>query len=359
MDLRPSSAHIWTHCAAQPRMAAAVPAELPGDPAREGTCAAWVAEMVLTGAAPTCADLVGQSHPNGWLVEPDMTHRIQKYVDLLRSYGGKLFVERKVRLNNHIAGTPDAWGLVDDDHTLRADDLKYGFNVVEPFRNPQVGIYAGSILRHLTSRGVTVRRVVIGIYQPRAYHPAGIHRTWVCDPETLMAFVQEIEEAGSRAQAPDAPATPGEHCEYCPAAATCPAVAHANYRVFDAVAVAQQRHMTAQEMVEELEFLRIAGDMLKGRTSAVHAEAEARIHKGEHLPGWHMEQRAGQRRFKVPADVVRAMTGINPEVAKMITPAELERLGADPAAVAHMTETPRTKPALRKIAPGYFKNLFK
>lgn len=358
MDLRPSSAHIWTHCAAQPRMAAIVPPEVPTDPAREGTCAAWVAEMVLTGAEPDCAAMVGQSHENGWLIEIDMARRIQKYVDLVRSYGGKIDVERKVRLNPYIAGTPDCYAVLTDS-VLRVDDLKYGFGVVEPFQNHQISIYAAAVLRHLDSRGVKINRVVIGVYQPRAYHPAGIHRTWSVYPETLMEFVHTIEVAGEAAQSPTAPATAGEHCEYCPAAATCPVVARANYRTYTAICTDQQRHMSAAEMVEELDFLRVASDMLKGRMSAVTAEAEARIVKGEHLPGWHMEQRAGQRRFKFSAAVVWALTGINPEVAKMVTPAELERLGADGVAVAALTETPRTKPALRKIAPGYFKGLFK
>jgi hypothetical protein len=359
MDLRPSSAHIWTQCAAQPRMAAQVPPEVPTDPAREGTCAAWVAEMTLTGAVASCADLVGQSHANGWLVEIDMARRIQKYVDLVRSYGGEIHVERKVRLNQYVAGTPDSYAVLSADFVLRVDDLKYGFDLVEPARNPQISIYTGAILRQLAARGVVIRRVVIGVYQPRAYHAAGIHRTWSCHPEALMAFVHEIEAAAERAQAPDAPATAGEHCEYCPAAATCPVVARANYRTFTALCNNQQRHMTAQEMVEELEFLQASSDMLKGRMSAVHAEAEARIQKGEHLPGWHMEQRAGQRRFKFPADLVKAMTGIDPRSPKMVTPAELERMGADESVVAAITEIPRTKPALRKIAPGYFNNLFK
>jgi hypothetical protein len=359
MDLRPSSAHIWTQCAAQPRMAAMVPPEVPTDPAREGTCAAWVAELTLTGAVAQCTDLVGQSHENGWLVEIDMARRIQKYVDLVRSYGGEIHVERKVRLNKNIAGTPDSYAVLTADKVLRVDDLKYGFGVVEPVRNPQISVYAGAVMRQLLARGVVIQRVVIGVYQPRAYHPAGIHRTWSTYPENLMAFVHEIETAGERAQDPNATPTAGDHCEYCPAAATCPVVAHANYRVYDALTNDRQRHMNAQELVEELEFLRVASDMLKGRSSAVHAEAEARIQKGEHLPGWHMEQRAGQRRFKFPADVVRAMTNVNPVVHKMVTPAELERLGADEKVVAALSETPRTKPALKKIAPGYFTNLFK
>ncbi len=359
MQLRPSAAHIWTKCSANPLMASMMPAEVPGDAAREGTCAAWVAEMVLTGVVTSASEMIGRNHENGWLVEPDMARHIQKYIDHLRAHGGKIFVERKVRLNPLIEGTPDAWALLDDDGVLHGDDLKYGYGIVEPYKNPQVSIYLGAIIRFLTARGVTIKRVVVGIYQPRAWHPAGIYRTWECFPEELMEFVHEIELAGEKTQEQNPVAIPGDHCEHCAAASTCAALAAANYRVYDMLCARVQRHMTAVEMAEELMFLEKAEEMLQGRLNAVTTEAEARIKRGETIPGWHMEQRAGQRRFTVPASVIRALTGKNPEVPKMVTPAELERMGASPAVVAKLSETPRTTPRLKRIAPGYFTNMFK
>jgi hypothetical protein len=359
MQIRPSAAHIWTKCPANPLMASRVPPEVPGDAAREGTCAAWVAEMVLTGVVEQASEMIGRNHENGWLVEADMTHRIQKYVDLVRSYGGQVHTERKVRLNNLIEGTPDAYAVLADDGILRVDDLKYGYGIVEPYRNPQVSIYAGAILEYLAARNVKIQRVVIGIYQPRAWHPAGIHRTWECWPEELGAFVKEIETAGNKTQDPNPVAIAGDHCEYCPAASTCAAVTAANYRVYEALCSDLQRHMTATEMAEELTFLSMAQNMLDGRINAVETEAKARMAKGETIPGWHMQQGAGQRRFKVGADVIRVLTGKNPEVPKMVTPAEFERMGASPTVVARLTETPRTAPRLKKIAPGYFANMFK
>lgn len=356
MRLRPSSAHIWTNCPANPVMSSRMPPEVPGDPARQGTCAAWVAEMVLTGAVSSCFDLIGETHENGWLVEPDMASKIQRYVDLVRSYGGAIYTERFVALNDHIAGTPDAFAVVDATGTLHVDDLKYGYGIVEPRRNPQVGIYTGAILR---SMKVTPSRVVIGIYQPNAYHPAGIHRTWETNADEVMGFVGEIEQAGQRALADNPPAISGEHCEFCPAASTCPAVAAANYRVHDATATATQRHMTPQELANELRFLRGAERMLKGRRDAVEAEAKARMSRAEHIPGWHMEQGAGQRRFTADARTVWALTGVKPTYEKMVTPLELERRGARPEIVAKLTETPRTSPRLKEVPEGHFANLFK
>jgi hypothetical protein len=350
---------MWLACAAQPRMASNAPDEVPGDAAREGTCAAWVAEMVLTGAAVDAAALVDTAHENGWIVTADMAAHVQPYVDKLRSYGGDIHVERKVILNRHVKGTPDGFSVMDKEGILRVKDLKYGFLVVEPYRNPQVSIYAGAILRYLAARDVKITRVEISIYQPRAWHPLGIDRVWVIHPTELMEFVHEIEAASEGCQNPSALATPGDHCYYCPAAPTCAASAHEAYRIHSHVVEGTQRHMTAEELTKELAFLDMAEEMITGRKKAVFAEAESRVTRGEHLPGWHMQRGSGQRRWKVSPDVVEAITGIDIKKVATITPAEAERMKVHPELLKTLTETPQLTPKLRRIPPGFYSQLFK
>lgn len=355
MKLRPSSASVWSKCAAYPRMVQNVPEQETSDPAREGTCAAWVAEMVLTNKFPDCHAMVGEIHENGWLVTPDMAQHIQRYVDKLRSYGGEIHVERKVRLNDDVEGTPDGYGLLDDD-TLRVDDLKYGFDPVEP-TTEQIIIYAGAVLRLIGNRR-KVRKVVLGIYQPRAYHPMGIHRTWTLWPEELMKHVQRIERAAEATKDPAAMATPGAHCKYCPAAATCAASAFEVYAVTNRMHHAQQRHMTPQEMSNELAFLDLAEALLKGRKNAVRAEAIARMESGERIPGWMKDSGRGQRRWTADAATVQMVTGLNPSSGKMVAPLELERRGADVDKVAMLTETPRTKAILKPMTQEFVASRF-
>lgn len=358
--LRPSSAHIWTQCPGQPVMASRVPKPEPTDPSREGTCAAWVAEMVLTGQRSDTSAMISESHENGWLVTPDMAAHIRRYIEMVRSHGGQIHTERKVRLNQFVEGTPDAYAVLSAEGTLFADDLKYGYLPVEPYRNPQVSIYVGSIIRDLMLSGVTITSVQIGIYQPRAWHPSGSYRTWQVSAADLMQYVAEIEAAIPATQADSPILKAGEHCEYCPAAATCAALANANYRTYDKITSDTQRHMRDDELKQELEFLMKAKAMLDGRETAVYAEAEARIARGAHIPGWHMAERRGARRFKFDAATIKMLTGgIDPVDKKMVTPAELERRGADPKIVEKLTEIPRIKPALQPIPPGYFTNMFK
>lgn len=358
MQLRPSSSSIWTKCDAQPRLAALAPPEVPSDPAREGTCAAWVAEMCLTGQALKAEELVGQTHENGWIVTDDMANHIQKYVDKIVSIGGSVHVERKVRLNQHIEGTPDAYAIVDQAATLHGVDLKYGFEIVEPYRNTQVAIYLGAILRGLTARGVVIRKVILAIYQPRAWHVHGVYREWVLLPEELMAFVQEIEAAGERAQNPNALATPGAHCQYCPAAALCHANAHTLYRMHEAMSVETTRHMTDEEMAEELKFLTKMDDMLSGRIRAVQTEAEARLKRGGHIPGWYLAERRGNRRLKYPVDVVEALLQREISVKKPMTVAEIERQGVPVDIVKAISEFPAIEPKLAPLPPNHYNRMF-
>lgn len=352
MMVRPSAGHLWVNCPGYPTLAATLPPEEPSDPAREGTCAAWVAEMVLTGQVANCAAMLGQQHENGWVVDRTMVRHIQGYVDNVRSNGGTVRAERRVVLvPGLIEGTPDAFGVTDDG-VLRVKDLKYGFEIVEP-STPQVMIYAGALLRGLTAEGVVITRIEVGIYQPRAYHPLGVYRSRTMSVADLTREVDRIIAAAYATQDPSAMCVAGSHCRRCDAAHKCAAVAHETYRAVTRMMHAQQRHMTAAEMATELDFLELAEAMFKGRRDAVHAEAEARLARGEHIAGWHIEQGYGQRRWTVKAPLVHMLTGVDPTAGKMVTPAELERLGADPDIVARLTDVPRTKAKLKPLPEGY------
>ena len=359
MQLRPSSSHMWTQCFAQPRFAALSPEEPEGDPSREGTCAAWVAEMVLKGEVKKAADLEGTTHANGWLVTADMIDHIHEYVMNVMGHGGTVHTERKVRLNTLIAGTPDAYAILSKEGVLYVDDLKYGFMIVEPYRNPQISIYAGAILRRLTVNGVTVNRVVIGVYQPRGFHPAGVYRTWEVYPEDLMKFVHEIEAAGEACQNPAAEATPGSHCEYCPAAAHCVALGFTTYRNFDAIRDSRHAVMTPEALSAELEFLDVSEKMLKARRSAIRAESVARMKNGEIVPGWHLERPLGDRQFKVDEMTIRALTGKDPyKPREMKSPAMLEKEGVKPVVVNALSTRPMRPPTLKKLPKDYYNQLF-
>lgn len=356
--LRPSGSSIWTQCDAYPRMVSNIPTPPDSDPSREGTCAAWLAELVLTGQIKRCRDAIGMMHANGWVVDSEMVRHIQRYVDMIKSRGGSIHTERRVTLNQMIAGTPDSFAVIDRDGILHVDDLKYGYGLVEPERNTQVSIYAGAIVRMLTARGVIIRRIVIGIFQPRAWHPCGEYRTWAVLPEELMQFVRWIEDRGVLCQNPNPVARPGEHCRYCEAMTTCKASANALYRIYEDACADVQRHMSASELANELDFLAKIGAIIKGRSEAVMAEATARQAKGEHIPGWHKEPRKGDRKWTMDSASVKTLTGFDVSKPGMMTPKEAEDAGMDPALVSRLTSRPDLPPKLKRVPKGFYQNLF-
>ena len=56
--------------------------------------------------------------------------------------------------------------------------------------------------------------------------------------------------------------------------------------------------------------------------------------------------------------MVQITTGVDPRVMKVVNPAELERMGADPAKVALVSEMPRIAPKLKRVSKNYYANLF-
>ena len=349
---RPSASSIWTKCVGYPRLISTLPKgweTRSADPAREGTCAAWVAECTLnhvTQDMRTCHDMIGRVHENGWVVDADMASFVQGYVNLLHNrYGDTVQAEQHVRLSDHIAGTPDAWAFRDG--TLYVDDLKYGHGIVEPWENTQVMIYAGAIAQLITER---IDRVVLGIYQPRAYHPLGHHRTWEPSVEELSQRLAVIIDQSNAAQSPEAVCTPGEHCRHCEAAHHCSAVAFEAYRSVSFMRNDMGREMSEGELSAELKFLELAEAVLSGRKTAVRADAKARIESGKLVPDYHLQRGKGQRRWKYDAATVHAMTGVDPRSDKMVTPAALERRKADKKMVATLTETPSTAPKLERVS---------
>ena len=166
IETRPSAAHRWTKCSAAPLFASRAGPQPTSDAAREGTCAAWVAELLLTDRPVE----VGMTHENGWEVDPDMIGHMQDYADICRADGGEMWVEEYVTLSHTIAGTSDCVTLANGVLTVR--DLKYGFKLVAP-DSPQLIIYAAAILIAPPGPVSTLRTE---IYQPRGFHQDGPRR---------------------------------------------------------------------------------------------------------------------------------------------------------------------------------------
>jgi len=354
-NLRISGAPVWSHCAANPIMESRLPPRPDSDAAREGTCAAWLADQVMKGVLPDAAAGVGLSEPErGWMVTDDMADIVQRYVDWL---GPGWVSERAVVYNPLIRGTTDAVSLVTVEGVLKVVDLKYGYGIIEP-TSEQLTLYGAGLITP------AVKSVELTIYQPRAFHPDGHKRTRTVSRDQLLQEASDIASRGTLCTMPDPTATPGPHCAKCDATHTCGAAAAALYRITETMAASRQRDMTPAELAQELDFLEAAASILKGRARSIEAEATARIGRGEVVPGWGLDRKRGNRSWTVGAEAVHALTGIDPvDRKKMVTPAALERAAGDrkkevKAIVASITRTPEGEPTLTRRKADHFTKQF-
>ncbi|QIW87541.1 hypothetical protein Ab1vBOLIVR4_gp24c [Agrobacterium phage OLIVR4] len=348
IQLRPSSAFKWGNCALNPRFEELAGPEETTDAAREGTCAAWVAECVLRGDAYSAEDLVGRNHSNGWLVTMDMAYYVQKYINHVRSRGGVISAEQRVIICAFIQGTLDSSSVTFTGDTLYVDDLKFGMEPVDVFENPQLILYGGGEYLRL-GRPVNIRKVRLGIFQPRAFHHEGPYRYWELSIPDLMTELQKLIEAGQRVQEPGALATPGPWCRRCTGAKGCEALTHSSYRLYEFISKsANYRELTDEEIAAELDAIDLMSKLIKARRAALEPDAESRL-RSRGLRGYILKDRKGNRAFKYSAGVIKAMTGIDPAEDSLCTPAELERRGARPDIVEFLSHRPNLPKKMERL----------
>lgn len=328
--LRPSDAHLWVPCSLAGHVLAsgeyhATPqppeAMVESDARREGICAGWAAELLITGAVDQPRELVGMRHGNGWIIDEEMAHHAAGFVAYCRSFGPVTRAEVPVELfGGLIRGRLDATTEYGTVYTARVFDLKYGWRPVEAHHNWSMLCYGLAVTED------TDRDLEMHIYQPRPHHPDGQRRVWRIEAAELPRWREWLWAVASEAR--DNPrASVGPHCDRCPALTSCHANARTSYGLY---AAQQERRMvshTAMELAAELRFLERAETIIADRRKALEAEASARIVKGELIPGYAREPRKGNRAFTAPLETVALITGREVYKPKPKSPAELEREG--------------------------------
>jgi hypothetical protein len=350
-----SKAHLWSLCALSGSLVAGradgyVSPHDPdadkdnSDPRREGKAAHWLIGEMFAGRITPDYNPTGITAPNGWVVDAEMVDHCRAYVTYAAGYihTGKLLIEHDIKLGEHIIGRCDT-AIIDH---VRAEvhvfDFKYGWRIVEVAYNPELLCYGCA----LAPQGY---KVVLHIYQPRPFHPDGIERRWSIDYSVAQRLASGLMESAAVASGVwgVCNGTPGAHCRDCPGRGSCQALAATVYAQFDVVRDSRLAKMSPVQLAAELEFLELAEACIKERKAGIEAEAEGRIAGGEHITGWELTPKTGNRVFTVDAAKVHMMTGIHPFKQVQVSPAELERMGANKALVKQITTSP---PIGRKLA---------
>ena len=348
MLFRASGMPRTLRCGASVRFPQARP-DVDTDPAREGTCAAWVAECVMNGDASSAEDYLGETHENGWVVDDDMVRHCQWYIDTIMARAGHHRAEVYVKHPTlPMAGTADHIGWSDDMQTLYVDDLKYGYKVVEA-TSPQLTAYLFLVLSNIPPEQWP-KLVQLSILQPRALHKDGPYRKRVVsvaemqpDLDHMQAMIEYVINT------PDPVATPGAHCYRCAKALGCTALTQSVYATWEAIQSREYLDPTPEQLSTELTMLERMTDLFEARNTAVRAEADAKLAEGGFIPGWAVQKKFGNKKFTVDDVSIQMITGIDPTVKKTCTPAELIRRGARKEVVDTITTNPFIGTTIKRV----------
>ncbi len=240
----------WSASASDRRWACAGSLALEaGAPDVEGEAAAWgtacheLSERALRSDKDAIAFLgeTIKTKAHSFDVDEEMAECAQVYIDYVRergmAEGARTLIEEKFSLEAinppiQAGGTADTVIVNPAEDLVEVIDLKTGRGVVvEAVENKQLRTYALGVLLTLKP---SVSRIRVTVVQPRAPHRDGRIRSetfsvidlmdWTADLLTAMGKAQSARQFHAGGYVIDEFLTPGQHCQFCKASATCPAL---------------------------------------------------------------------------------------------------------------------------------------
>jgi hypothetical protein len=322
----------------------------------EGTACHHVLANVLIGASDNAYQHIGRQTPNGVFITPELAEYVQRVADGITSrlYG-------VIRPDHHVETqtdfTPffgfDIHGRADHiaydpvSETLYIDDAKFGYRIVEPDENWTLIAHAIGFCRW---HNIRPKHIVFTIHQPRPFHPLGMSRAWPISIDQLdeySTFLTEFfDDMGTALNT-------GPQCRNCRARAHCPSAREAGMNAIDVsreTATIETLDDTALD--DTLEQIERATDHLKTLYDALSEVARHRIeNNGVTLTKHGLEIAKGNRKWNGGATPsVVAMLALSmgkvidpatlTEPAKLISPAQAEKLGAPQTVVNALTTRP-------------------
>ena len=326
----------------------------------EGTLAHLVAETMILAKVEGDHFLGRTYEVDGFLftVDRDFLDAVQVYVDYIESLislGFVVALERLIEpaklwddrppLAIELFGTADCIAFHPEWKRLVLVDLKFGKGVpVDPEDNPQLLYYAAGAL---ADTHTLVQWVNLVVAQPRLVHGDGPIRKWTTTPKHVIAWARDTLYPGVQTALADNGQTllPGEHCQFCPAAPTCPAprtmaLDLARQRFAEAGAedvpadpnspdplagMGKATSVSDTRLVEILDASRVIEPLIE----QARQMAKDRIQSGVALPGWEIVTRAGRRTWSASSeDLFRKLRTLRADpflVAEAMSPAAMEK----------------------------------
>jgi hypothetical protein len=221
-------------------------------------------------------------------------------------------VEKRFYINDEFFGTNDVCIERLEDNTLEVIDYKHGVGVsVEVKDNPQLKYYAIGAMKIFKGDYDKIRLTIV---QPRSFHPDGPIRSWDTTPQKLREFERELLAAGEETKKKDAPLVAGNHCQFCPAIAVCPAYKNMVLMAANAPGLASNLELT---------------EILSRWNSAVKKVAYKAMSNGIKLPGWKLVEGRTNRKIIDKEKLVEGLKALGKseeQIFKSLDP-QLNNLG--------------------------------
>ena len=313
----------WSACPGSVRLCEGIESKS-SSYAQEGTLAHDVAAKALQSgkyAAQLCADV-------------EMAEAVQVYVSYVWEHcttgysNDRLWIEHRFDLSfvhPGLFGTADAVIWKADEQLLIVVDYKHGAGIhVKVEGNPQGLYYA---LGALLTMNLPAKRVRIVVVQPRCGAEGEKIRSWEIDAVDLLDFQADLIAYARATESPDAPLVPGEHCRFCPAAATCPALASRAQSVAR-LEFKQSLPYDPAQLKLALDSREAVKAWLKAVDEFAYAEAEA----GRTPPGYKLVAKRANRKWRSEGEAIEYLQdvlGVKPEVMferSLKSPAQLEKV---------------------------------
>jgi len=316
----------------------------------EGNAAHWLAAILLQHGGETI-NYLGYQHENGSCVTEEMVAAVDLYRSIVCRYPGGV-IERPViitRVSQYYTGTPDYWTYDPVTCTLHVFDLKYGWGIVEPYRNLQLISYALGILdENREYIDEQQANVALHIIQPRPWHSQGAHRTWATTAVDLRPIGNQLHNKYHEAIGPDPQACSGPHCRYCNALHACHTARQASMHSVDISELPTAHTGDNEELATELAILHRAAEAIAWRKDALEERAIAKAKQGEVIPGWSMTSGLGREGWTQPPEIVKTALGASVCKDALITPKQARDAGLPASVIAQFSER---KPAAAKLKP--------
>lgn len=220
------------------------------------------------------------------MIDNKLTPAIEAFDELCKEYKLTEYeAETTMEKNDLVGGTADFIAAGKD--VVCVGDWKFGDGIQVSAENSAQGLFYAMLARNAIPDFFGDRtRLVIAIIQPSIRGDETL-RTWETTMDVLDKFALDFSRAVNKAENMDSEPSAGDHCQWCPAAPTCPAKTGL---------IIQAQRLDPTQLKTVSEALDVAKE-LSAWIKAVNAFAHEQMEMGVKFDNWKLVQKRATNKW--------------------------------------------------------------